>query len=188
MLETVGRNRKAAIILDDGQLSRQISLETGRPQGENLSPGQYNIGNQIMLFRIELDPNVASVFQHFMSPLYPFPLSQNNAKVNEKFNNQSNRETDKVEGFADDTSTTTDCSEKTVTSIKNILVDFSHISGLKCNFDKTLVIPVGLNPIVPDLLQNCGFRVDTEFKLLGMTIDQKAEKLLDNFEITIKKK
>ena len=86
MLETVGRNRKAAIILDDGQLSRQISLETGRPQGENLSPGQYNIGNQIMLFRIELDPNVASVFQHFMSPLYPFPLSQNNAKVNEKFN------------------------------------------------------------------------------------------------------
>ena len=87
MLETVGRNRKAAIILDDGQLSRQISLETGRLQGENHSPGQYNIGNQIMLFRTELDPNVASVFQHFMSPLYPFPLSQNNAKVNEKFNN-----------------------------------------------------------------------------------------------------
>ena len=94
-------------------------------------------------------------------PLYPFSLSQNNAKVNEKFNKEFNRETDKVDGFADDSSTTTDCSEKTVTSIKNILVDFSHISGLKCNFDKTLVIPVGLNPSVPDWLQNCGFRVDT---------------------------
>ena len=67
------------------------------------------------------------------------------------------------------------------------MVDFSHISGLKCNFEKTSVIPVGYNPSVPDWLQNCGFRVDTEFKLLGMTIDQKAKKLLDNFDITIKK-
>ena len=187
MLETVGKNRKAAIILDDGQLSRQINLETGRPQGENLSPGQYNIGNQIMLFRIELDPKVASVFQHFLSPLYPFPLVQNSSRANEKFAFESNRETDKVEGFADDTSTTTECNEETVTSIKNILTDFSVISGLKCNFEKTSVIPVGLNPMVPDWLLNCGFRVENEFKLLGMTIDQKAEKLLDNFDTTIKK-
>ena len=38
MLETVGKNCTASIILDDGSYSSLIDLETGRPQGENLSP------------------------------------------------------------------------------------------------------------------------------------------------------
>ena len=117
MLETVGRNRKASIILDDGQLSRQINLESGRPQGENLSLGQYNIGNQIILFRIELDPGVASVFQHFLAPRYSFPIVQNTSKINAKFANESNRETDKVEGFADDTTTTIACCKNSVQNL-----------------------------------------------------------------------
>ena len=117
MLETVGWNRKASIILDDGQLSRQINLESGRPQGENLSLGQYNIGNQIILFRIELDPGVASVFQHFLAPRYSFPIVQNTSKINAKFANESNHETDKVEGFADDTTTTIACCENSVQNL-----------------------------------------------------------------------
>ena len=64
MLETVGNNRNASIIFDSGKMSDPIKLETGRPQGENLSPNQYNIGQQIVLFRIELDTNLTSVFQH----------------------------------------------------------------------------------------------------------------------------
>ena len=62
MIETVGRNRTTSIILDSGELSPAFNLETGRPQGEILSPNTYNIPNQILLFRIELDKNVASVF------------------------------------------------------------------------------------------------------------------------------
>ena len=61
MLETVGNNRNASIILYDGTYSDAFNLETGRPQGENLSPGQYNIANQIMLFRLELDPKLHTV-------------------------------------------------------------------------------------------------------------------------------
>ena len=66
MLETVGANRRASILLDNAELSRTFDLETGRPQGDNLSPTQYNIGQQIPIFRLELDPNFKSVFQHFL--------------------------------------------------------------------------------------------------------------------------
>ena len=51
MLETVGNNRRASILLDDCELSRTFDLETGRPQGDNLSPTQYNICQQIPIFR-----------------------------------------------------------------------------------------------------------------------------------------
>ena len=64
MIETVGKNRTASIILDSGAQSKEFNLETGRPQGEIISPSTYNISNQILLFRIELDKGVASVFQH----------------------------------------------------------------------------------------------------------------------------
>ena len=37
MLETVGSNRRASILLDDCKLSRTFDLETGRPQGDNLT-------------------------------------------------------------------------------------------------------------------------------------------------------
>ena len=105
MLETVGNTRTASIILDDGSYSKPFNLETGRPQGENLSPCQYNIANQIMLFQLELDPKFKSVFQHFQVPKWNFEPPGLNKFENSKFRHESNRETENVEGFADDTTT-----------------------------------------------------------------------------------
>ena len=88
MIETVGRNRTASIILDSGELSPAFNLETGRPQGEILSPNTYNIPNQILLFRIELDKNVASVFQHMLGPSRAFALPKNDLPTNQFFINE----------------------------------------------------------------------------------------------------
>jgi hypothetical protein len=74
MLQTVGKSRKACIILDDGKLSKNFDLDSGRPQGEILSPIQYNICNQILLFRIELDPTIKSIFNQVLGPKAPFPI------------------------------------------------------------------------------------------------------------------
>ena len=52
MLETVGCNTGAAILLDKSELSRSFILGTDRPQGDNLSPTQYNIGQQIPSLRL----------------------------------------------------------------------------------------------------------------------------------------
>ena len=112
MLDTVGKNRTASIILGGNRTSEPFVLETGRPQGDILSPGTFNIGNQIMLFHLELDPKIASVYQHFLVPRPVFEPPNVNSHYNLRFNFESKRETDKGEGFADDTSALTIKSEE----------------------------------------------------------------------------
>jgi exonuclease III len=104
MLSSVGNNRQACILLDSGNTTAYFPLKCGRPQGENLSPIQYNIGNQILLLKIELNPIIKSLIPHFCGLALPFLLPQNNLPVNSHFNKESNRETNKAEGFADDSS------------------------------------------------------------------------------------
>ena len=131
---------------------------------------------------------MASVFQHFLAPRYSFPIVQNTSKINAKFANESNHETDKVEGFADDTTTTIACCENSVQNLKKILEQFSIISGLHCNIDKTTPTPVGkLDADNSSWLASSGFTICNSFKLLGMNIDSEAEKLTDNFDAVISK-
>ena len=186
MLETVGKNRTASIILDDGTYSDSFVLETGRPQGENLSPGQYNIANQIMLFRLELDPKLQSVFQHFLIPKWKFDPPGINQAENEKFSVESNRETGNTEGFADDTTALGKLTTENVSYISTILDDFSLFSGLKCNYDKTILMPVG-KIVEPDSFNPGKFTVSNKITLLGMTIDAELSTLHDNFDSTILK-
>ena len=186
MLETVGAIRRASILLDNAELSCTFDLETGRPQGDNLSPTQYKIGQQIPIFRLELDPNFKSVFQHFLKPNFPFPVLNNDNPSNAKFVNESARETDKVEGFDDDTTGLGERSKDNVLHIKNILEEFSVFSGLKCNFSKTSNMPIGPNKYM-DNDESCGLNVVTSVKLLGMDIDCNLENLRDNFDSTVKK-
>ena len=53
MMNTLGTNRTARVILEDGGLSEAILLDRGRPQGDSASPRQYNIGQQICLLKID---------------------------------------------------------------------------------------------------------------------------------------
>jgi hypothetical protein len=69
-LELIGQNRTACIILDDGSYSRNFSLSRGRAQGDNISPNTFNFGEQILLFKIELDPNIRNIRE-------PSPLNHN---------------------------------------------------------------------------------------------------------------
>jgi hypothetical protein len=68
LLETIGTNRTARIIFCDNQYSGEISLERGFAQGNSPSPKKYNIGEQILIFRLEFDPSVAGVYNSFLIP------------------------------------------------------------------------------------------------------------------------
>jgi len=113
MMNTIGTNRRAAIIFEDGTLSNDFMLECGRPQGDSPSPLQYNMGEQIVLLKIELDPEIASVFQHLLFPrfnlnLVPDPRRRGvDADYSMHLRCESNRETNKVNSFADDKTTAT---------------------------------------------------------------------------------
>jgi Reverse transcriptase (RNA-dependent DNA polymerase) len=181
MLGTVGKNRQACVILDDGTTTKYFPLKCGRPQGEILSPIQYNFGNQILLFMVELCPEIGSIFNHFIGPCRNYPLAQNALEHNAIFADESNKETDKAEGFADDSSAITEREQKSVSTVKKVLTNFSLISGLQCNFDKSFLIPIGPEPDEPWLM-DCGFNITNNFKLLGVQIDNKLTKLDSNFE------
>jgi hypothetical protein len=64
MMSTLGNKRMkrcARIILEDGSLSQPFPLGRGRAQGDGPSPRQYNIGEQILLLKIEFDPVIKSI-------------------------------------------------------------------------------------------------------------------------------
>ncbi len=68
VLTTLGSGRNACISFDDGSISPPFDLERGRTQGNGPSPCEYNIGQQILLLKIELCPEIASVYNHLQVP------------------------------------------------------------------------------------------------------------------------
>jgi hypothetical protein len=177
MLETVGKNRTACILLDNGDVSKSFPLNSGRPQGKNLSPIQYNICNQIFLLKIELDLRIKSTFNKTFGPQLPYPIECNNFGYNRHFSKESNRETDKAEGFADDSSAIVCPDSESIESLEKILEQFTEISGLQCNFGKSSITFINDTP--DDL--NTKFVVTDSFTLLGVKIDKNLASLQENF-------
>jgi hypothetical protein len=143
IMETLCNNRTACVIFDDGTCSDPILLGQGRAQGNGPSPIEYNMGQQILLFKLELDPGINSVYNHFLVPR-PVPLSVadqpaaadpgGNVLRNMRkrcFRNESNRETDKTDGFADDCTVITRLEYSSLEVFKKTLVNFGNISGLR---------------------------------------------------------
>jgi hypothetical protein len=63
MLEIFTTNRTAAVLLEGG-ISKKCDLEIGNTQGNGPSPLQFNICDQILLIKIELDPRIKSVYNN----------------------------------------------------------------------------------------------------------------------------
>jgi hypothetical protein len=68
ILYTIGTNRSAAIIFEDGTLSRNFNLETGRTQGDGPSPLLYNMGEQILLLKIPVLLQYINTSKYLTSP------------------------------------------------------------------------------------------------------------------------
>ncbi len=58
---------------------------------------------------------------------------------------------------------------------------FGDISDLRCNYDKTLVVPIGTNTVIPSNLH--GFTVSNKIKLLGLEISNDLNLLTENFVV-----
>jgi hypothetical protein len=98
-LRTIGTNRKACVILGNGETSNIFDLLKGTAQGDCPSPIIYNICAQVLIFKIELDPKIRK--------LPVFEQIQQNFRAEVFFENESNFETSKNESFADDSTTLT---------------------------------------------------------------------------------
>jgi hypothetical protein len=98
---------------------------------------------------------------------------------------ESRRETHKNESLADDNTTLMELTEDNLRNLRLVLDDFGKISGLKCNYDKTMVMPVGTGQQIPNNLY--GFALTKEIKLLGADITNDWRDLEKNFSNVIEK-
>jgi hypothetical protein len=193
MMDTLGNNRNASIIFEDGTTSENFGLETGRPQGDGPSPLQYNMGEEILLLKIELDPLVASVFQHALAPrfamdLVPDPRRKGlDVDYNEHLSQESNRETDKADGFADDNSNAVKAEFESLNRLKTLCHEFALFSGLQSNVEKTTLLKIGNTNVLSQEILNLGFNITEEVVLLGMTINRNLDSLQNHFDEVILK-
>jgi hypothetical protein len=172
-LTLLGENRTACILLDNGTYSRNFLLGRGRAQGDNISPNTFNFADQILIFKIELDSNINGVWKNFQIP-QEFP-----ANTDSFFMYESRGETTKNESLADDNTTLLLLEKGNMRELRKTLDDFGKISGLLCNYDKTVVMPIGAQNKIPTDMS--GFVLSDSIKLLGMNITRDLNNVDDIF-------
>jgi exonuclease III len=180
MLKTITRGRSSCIILGDNSYSRPFNIETGSMQGDSPSPLIFDFNQQIAIFKIELDPEITKIFFNFMVPRPVFAAAP-------PFELESNRESCKVDAFADDTTAMVEATLNNLVKLKNLLTDFGSVSGLKCNFDKTSVMPVGNRVLITEEMRAVGFAFTEKICLLGLEISNDLATLSDLHDTTLKK-
>ena len=50
----ISTKRKACVVLDNGKITEFFDLERGNAQGDTISPFLFNLGYQLLLFKLEL--------------------------------------------------------------------------------------------------------------------------------------
>ena len=155
------KNRDAQILMG-GHLTEKISLSQGVPQGDVISPYIFILMVEILLIKINHTKNITGI----------------------TYAHQESRS----ETFADDTSIFIVRNESNLRNATNYITLFHKISGLACNLDKTVVIPVGTNTNITDqLCPDLGMTWNDSFTILGFHIDSKLKHLDKNFNIAKEK-
>jgi hypothetical protein len=99
---------------------------------------------------------------------------------------ESNCETDKADGFADDNSTATEATLGSLRTLKEICMEFSNFSGLQTNADKTTLMQIGSVGALSEEILNLGFNRTEQCTLLGMDIDRNLSSLTNYFDTVVK--
>jgi hypothetical protein len=180
IMDGIGTGRNACIVWEDGSRSPPFNLKCGRAQGDGPSPLQYNFAEQLLLLKVELDPEIRPAFELAIEAgTVPAPLPW--------FALESGKKTNKVEALADDTTVVISCCERSLFKLHSVLVDFEKISGLECNFDKTCIIPIGGIDEIPFNIEHTKLLVSDRVKLLGLNLDKNLTCLETVHENTYEK-
>ena len=89
--------------------------------------------------------------------------------------------------MADDASCLVMMDLQTLTRIKSILTKFGILSGLCCNIEKTVLVPVGILEPIPEEIFELGFEIKDKAIILGMEISNDLHDMESCAE-TIEKK
>ena len=131
-------------------MTEKINLEQGVPQGDVISPYIFILVVEILLIKINFTSHLKGI-------------------------NYSKTES-RSETFADDTTIFLTRSSANLENCVKILKDFTNLSGLHCNIDKTNVIPIGGNFDPNDTLcDHLGLQWTDSFTILGFDVDNNLK-------------
>ena len=180
-LKVIGTNRKAMIIMGTGKYSSIFRLDRGTAQGDSPSPFLYNLAAQILLWKLEYDPE--------MEGIYPDPNIIGNRPFvdlnsTSYFAHESNNETSRNESFADDSNNFLILNFNSLNRLKTILEQFRELSGLSCNVEKSFVMRIGddTGPIDQSII-DIGFPFVNQITVLGFVLRNDGIEAV-NFEKT----
>jgi hypothetical protein len=158
-LTVLNMNRAARIVINSEISTEIFELERGNAQGDTISPFLFNLGYQILLFKLELDLQIAGLVPE-VTLAQDFPPLPNHVS----------QLPPKVYAMADDATVLTRMDFDTLVRIRNILAEFEALSGLACNVEKTTLMQFGSDEPVPQNILDLGFDVKNEVKLSGLKI------------------
>ena len=144
-------------------IRKYIRTGTGNEQGDTISPFLFNLGYQMLLFKLEYDLQIAGLTERVeLGPDF-LPLPFNVSQVPPR-----------VYAMADDATMLIKMEKDTLVRIRKILADFEHLSGLSCNVEKTKLMQFGSNEPVPENIKSIGFDVKSDLTLLGLKIQNNC--------------
>jgi len=169
-LNLTGTNRRACVILSGDRMGEIFDLERGNAQGDTISPFIFNLGFQILLFKLNFDLQIDSLIKvPAVPPDYP-PLPEE-VSISPR----------KVFTFADDNNIFTTMRFETLNRIKEVLNEFKMLSGLECNVEKSVLMQVGEIIPVTDEIKKIGFKIEEKIKVLGLIIEQNSVDFNDSW-------
>jgi len=141
-LQLMCTNRKACVIIESGLTTELFDLERGNAQGDTISPYLFNLGYQILLFKLELSLQIKGLIGEFA-------VRNNEYLLQHGQDNQVSHTDPKAFALADDCSLLVELELENLQNVITILNSFKNISGLGCNLEKTVMMTIGTNDPPP---------------------------------------
>ena len=160
--------RKTQLLIS-GILGEKIPLNQSVPQGDILSPMIFNISNDPLLLKIIHTKNLKGVLMGGKKSV----ILKQNTNPPSSFEYRAN-------SFADDATTIIQAKDAYLRYLIKTIEDFTIISGLHSNLNKTTVVPIGFETRDQILAPELNLQWRDEFCLLGFQIDNKLAKLHQN--------
>ncbi len=168
-LTLLSMNRAARIVLDTDIATEIFELEQGNAHGDTISPFLFNLGYQILLFKIQFDLQITGVIERVELPADLPPLPVDVPQVPPR-----------IYALADDATVLCKMDVGNLRRIKVILEEFRTLSGLACNVEKTTLLQFGTNEPVDGEILNLGFDIRDEVTLLGLKINRNCTNFLSS--------
>jgi len=182
--------RTACIILSGDKITESFNLERGNAQGDTISPFLFNLGYQMLLFKLDLTLQIEGTQRDLVARVGPGANREGGIRdpvpVNPVPAAEVNNPDPKVSAMADDCTLLVKLNLNNLNIIIGILNEFEGISGLGCNLEKTTLMPVGIVEPLPAEIIELGLSVSNEITLLGAKIknhglcfDQNADLIIN---------